>query len=194
MSSMTELLDAAAKGDRVATAAILPLVYADLRATAAALMAGEAAGHSLDATALVHEAYLRLVGPAGRWESRRHFFGAAAESMRQILVDAARRKKAEKRGGKQARADIDLDRLAAAEADPDRWLMLDEALTAFAAEDPDGAELAKLRLCVGLPIEEAGEVMGMSRATAFRQWNFARAWLTAALADHSPDDDMSPTA
>ena len=186
---MTELLDAAAAGDRVATAAILPLVYADLRATAAAMMAGEAAGHSLDATALVHEAYLRLVGPAGssKWESRRHFFGAAAESMRQILVDAARRKKAEKRGGKQRRADIDLDRLAAAEADPDRWIVLDEALVAFAAEDPDAAELAKLRLCVGLPIEEAGEVMGMSRATAFRQWNFARAWLTAALADHPPE-------
>lgn len=187
---MTELLDAAAAGDRVATAAILPLVYADLRATAAALMAGEAAGHSLDATALVHEAYLRLVGPAGssKWESRRHFFGAAAESMRQILVDAARRRKAEKRGGKQMRADIDLDRLAAAEADPDRWIVLDEALVAFAAEDPDAAELAKLRLCVGLPIEEAGEVMGMSRATAFRQWNFARAWLTAALADHPPNN------
>jgi RNA polymerase sigma factor (TIGR02999 family) len=183
MADLTRLLDAAAGGDRQAAAAILPLVYDELRRLAAARMAGEAPGHTLDATALVHEAYLRLVGTAdaARWQGRGHFFAAAAEAMRRILVESARRKQAEKRGGRRERSALDPDRLPAPEADPDQWLALDEALTAFAAEDLTAAELAKLRLCTGLSVEQAGQVLGLPRATAFRHWTYAKAWLTARL-------------
>jgi RNA polymerase sigma factor (TIGR02999 family) len=183
MPDITRLLDAAAGGDRQAAAAILPLVYDELRRLAAARMAGEAPGHTLDATALVHEAYLRLVGTedAARWQGRGHFFAAAAEAMRRILVESARRKQAEKRGGHRGRSALDPDHLPAPEADPGQWLALDEALTAFAAEDPTAAELAKLRLCTGLSVEQAGQVLGLPRATAFRHWTYAKAWLTARL-------------
>jgi len=185
MSDVTRLLEAAAAGDARAASAILPLVYDELRSLAAARMATESPGHTLSPTALVHEAYLRLVGPkdSARWDGRGHFFAAAAEAMRRILVDSARRRRSEKRGGKRERAALDPERFPAPEADPDRWIALDEALTAFAAEDAVAAELAKLRLCVGLSVEEAGEALGISRATAFRHWTYARAWLTAALDD-----------
>jgi RNA polymerase sigma factor (TIGR02999 family) len=182
MSEVTRLLLAASAGDPQAAAEVLPLVYEELRKLAAARMAAEAPGHSLDATALTHEAWLRLVGDQ-RFEGRAHFFAAAAEAMRRILVDSARARRAQKRGAGQARADLDPDGLPAAEAEPDRWLDLDEALTRFAAIDPAAAELAKLRVFGGLSVAEAGDALGIPRATAFRTWTYARAWLTARLAD-----------
>jgi RNA polymerase sigma factor (TIGR02999 family) len=185
MSDFTRLLDAAAQGDRRAAADLLPLVYDELRKLAAGHLANESPGHTLDATALVHEAYLRLVGPAGDrpFADRGHFFAAAAEAMRRILIDNARRKQAQKRGDRPVRAALDPDRLAAPAADPDVWLDLDHVLTAFEAVDPAAAALAKLRVFGGLSAEQAGEALGLSRATAFRTWTYARAWLTAALAD-----------
>ncbi len=184
MTEITQLLDAAATGDRRAAAQILPLVYDELRKLAAARMAAEAPGHTLSATALVHEAYLRLVGDQ-QFDGRGHFFAAAAEAMRRILVDHARAKRAEKRGDGAARAGLDPDHLAADAFDPDRWIDLDLALTRFAAIDPTAAELAKLRVFGGLSVEEAGDALGVPRATAFRIWTYARAWLTSRLADSS---------
>jgi RNA polymerase sigma factor (TIGR02999 family) len=181
------MLEAAADGDRQAAADLLPLVYDELRRLAAAKLAAETPGHSLNPTALVHEAYLRLVGDQ-QFDGRRHFFAAAAEAMRRILVESARRKRAEKRGGKGRRADLDPDRLPAQEADADDWIALDQALAAFAAEDPAAAELARLRVFAGLSVEQAGEALGLSRATAFRQWTFARAWLTAALGENNSEN------
>src|SRR4051794_21886746 len=149
MAEVTRLLDAAAAGDRLAAAELLPLVYDELRDLAAARMAAEPAGHTLQPTALVHEAYLRLVGPAdaARWESRGHFFAAAAEAMRRILVDAARPRRRQKRGGDRARVDLpdvpDRDRDV-------RLLALDEALTRLAAEDPVAARVVGLRQFAGL--------------------------------------------
>jgi RNA polymerase sigma factor (TIGR02999 family) len=191
MSDITRLLGDAAAGDRKAAAELLPLVYEELRKLAAARMADERPGHTLDATALVHEAYLRLAG-GGReapesWENRGHFFAAAAEAMRRILVESARKKNAQKRGGGPARPIIDPDQLPAPDDDPDRWIDLDHVLTAFAAVDPDAAELAKLRIFAGLSVEQAGAALGVPRATAFRAWTYARAWLTAALADRPSD-------
>jgi RNA polymerase sigma factor (TIGR02999 family) len=182
MSDVTLLIEAVQKGNRQAAAELLPLVYEELRKLAAARMAAEVPGHTLDATALVHEAYLRLVGDQ-RFDGRGHFFAAAAEAMRRILVDHARAKRAEKRGDRPARADLDPDHLPAGGFDPDRWIDLDEALTRFAAIDPTAAELAKLRVFGGLSVEEAGEALGVPRATAFRIWTYARAWLTSRLAD-----------
>ncbi|HET6573905.1 MAG TPA: ECF-type sigma factor [Fimbriiglobus sp.] len=156
-------------------------VYAELRRLAAAKLAGEPAGHTLDATALVHEAYLRLAGVTG-FESKSHFVRAAAEAMRRILVDHARKKRADKRGGGGKRFELsEADRVAV--TDPDTVLAVDEALTALAAEDPGSADVARLRLFAGLPVDEAADALGVSRATAFRDWVYARAWLTAALAD-----------
>jgi RNA polymerase sigma factor (TIGR02999 family) len=190
MSEFTRLLDAAEGGDRRAAADLLPLVYDELRKLAAGPLANESPGHTRDATALVHEAYLRLVasplreqGGEPTFANRGHFFAAAAEAMRRILVESARRKQALKRGGRPVRSGLDPDDLAAPAADPDRWLDLDAALTAFAAIDPAAAELAKLRVFGGLSVEQAGEALGLPRATAFRTWTYARAWLTAALAD-----------
>jgi RNA polymerase sigma factor (TIGR02999 family) len=183
MSDVTELLDRANEGDRRAAAELLPLVYDELRKLAAGHMINEAPGHTLDATALVHEAYLRLVGPSGdrSFANRRHFFAAAAEAMQRILVDAARRKQALKRGTKPRQIALDPDRMAAPVVDSDQWLDLDQALTAFAQIDAAAAELAKLRIFGGLSVEHAGEALEMPRATAFRTWTYARAWLTAAL-------------
>jgi len=182
MSEVTRLLLAASAGNRQAAADLLPLVYEELRKLAAVRMAGEAPGHSLAATALTHEAYLRLVGDQ-HFEGRGHFFAAAAEAMRRILVDHARSRRAQKRGAGEARADLDPEALPAAELDTDRWLDLDAALTRFAAIDAAAAELAKLRVFGGLSVAEAGDVLGIPRATAFRTWTYARAWLSARLAD-----------
>jgi RNA polymerase sigma factor (TIGR02999 family) len=189
MTDMTRLIDAAAAGDRQAAADLLPLVYDELRKLAAGHMANEKPGHTLDATALVHEAYVRLVGPAGSREfaSRRHFFAAAAEAMRRILIDHARRQQAAKRGGGGAGVRLDLERLSTSEGSRDSWIDLDQALTALAVIDAAAAELAKLRIFGGLSVEEAAEALEMPRATAFRTWAYARAWLTAALADKSED-------
>jgi RNA polymerase sigma factor (TIGR02999 family) len=182
MSDLTLLLEAANRGDRKAAADLLPLVYDELQKLAAARMAAEAPGHTLDATALVHEAYLRLVGDQ-QFDGRGHFFAAAAEAMRRILVDHAWAKRAQKRGDRPARAGLEPDHLPASGFDTDRWIDLDEALTRFAAIDPAAAELAKLRVFGGLSVEEAGEALGIPRATAFRTWTYARAWLTSRLAD-----------
>jgi RNA polymerase sigma factor (TIGR02999 family) len=183
MTPITHLLDAAAAGDSRAAAELLPLVYRELRQLAAARLAAEKAGHSLDPTALVHEAYLRLVGREQRdgWNGRSHFFGAAAEAMRRILVDQARRKRAEKRGGGRARQD--LNGVEPATPEPDANLLaVDEALAKFEKRDPAKAALVKLRYFGGLTIPEAAAALGISPTTADRHWAFARAWLHAELA------------
>ena len=182
MSDVTRLLDAAAAGDRKAAADLLPLVYDELRKLAAARMAAESPDQTLQPTALVHEAYLRLIGPVDepRWENRGHFFAAAAEAMRRILVDAARRKRAHKHGGHRRR--IDLPDVAAEQGCADeRLLALDEALTRLAAEDPVAARVVALRHFAGLSIEDVAATLGLSRATAYRHWTYARAWLRDAV-------------
>jgi RNA polymerase sigma factor (TIGR02999 family) len=158
---------------------LFPVVYDELRRLAAAKLTAEPAGHTLDATGLVHEAYLRLAGATG-FATRSLFFRAAAESMRRILIDHARKKRADKRGGKGKRFDLaDGDRVAV--ADPDTLLVIDEALAKLAAEDPASADVARLRLFAGLSVDETADALGVSRTTAFRDWAYARAWLTAAL-------------
>jgi RNA polymerase sigma factor (TIGR02999 family) len=180
MTPVTQLLDAAAAGDRRAAADLLPLVYDELRKLAAARMAAESSGHTLDATALVHEAYVRLVGPADdrRWDNRGHFFAAAAEAMRRILVEAARRKGRARHGGGRRR--VELVDLPAA-APPDELLALDDALGRLAERDPAKAEVVKLRYFAGLTVPEVAAALGISVATAERHWAFARTWLFAEL-------------
>jgi RNA polymerase sigma factor (TIGR02999 family) len=158
-----------------------PLVYDELRTLAAARLAGEAAGHSLNATALVHEAYVRLGDAA--FADRSGFFRAAAVAMQRILVDHARRKKAAKRGGGARTLSFE-DAGAVRVPDPDLLLDLDEALGRLAAEDANSAEVARYRLFAGLSIDEAAEAMGISRASAFREWAYARSWLATALGPH----------
>jgi RNA polymerase sigma factor (TIGR02999 family) len=185
MHEVSRILDRIHKGEPAAVEALLPLVYEELRKLAAGHMANEAPGHTLEATALVHEAYLRLVGPAGerQFANHQHFFAAAAEAMRRILIDSARRKQALKRGAGPKHLPLDPDRLLAPIVDADSWIDLDEVLTIFEEVDSAAAELVKLRIYGGLSVEEASEVLGVPRATAFRLWTYARAWLTAALAD-----------
>jgi len=181
MSDVTRLLDVAEAGDRKSAADLLPLVYAELRALAAARMAAEAPGHTLDATALVHEAYIRLLGPAddSRWQNRGHFFAAAAESMRCILIDHARKKKAAKRSTGRDEVHLELDQLPA-RLDAD-LLAVDEVLSRFASFEPTGAELVKLRYFAGLTIPEAAATLGMSPRSADRLWAYARAWFHREL-------------
>jgi RNA polymerase sigma factor (TIGR02999 family) len=182
MNEVTKILDQIQRGGPQAAADLLPLVYAELRRLAAAQLAREKPGQTLNATALVHEAYLRLVGPADeeRWQSRGHFFAAAAEAMRHILVDLARRKRRKKRAGDRARVNLDAVEPAAAAPDDD-LLALDEALTRLAAADPTAAELVKLRYFAGLTIPQAAEALGMGARSADRLWAYARAWLRDAL-------------
>jgi RNA polymerase sigma factor (TIGR02999 family) len=177
MSDVTRLLEAACAGDREAAADLLPLVYDEFRKLAATKMAGEAPGHTLDATALVHEAYLRLAG-SGSFGSRSHFFRAAAEAMRRILVDHARAKRADKRGGEWAR--VILDDVAARAPDID-LIDLDEALAELERHDPTAAELVKLRYFSGLGHSEAAEFLGLTRRQADGLWALARAWLFRRL-------------
>jgi len=181
MSDATRLLEAARAGDRRAAAELLPLVYDELRALAAARMAGEAPGHTLDPTALVHEAFLRLVGPTTGpgWANRGHFFAAAAEAMRRVLTDHARARAAAKRGGGR-RVTIELDRVAGADPDDD-LLAVDESLTRLAAVQPEVARLVTLRYFGGLTVAEAAEALGVSPRTADAWWAYARAWLAADL-------------
>jgi RNA polymerase sigma factor (TIGR02999 family) len=178
MSDVTRLIDAAAAGDGSAAADLLPLVYAELRKLAAARLAGEKAGHTLQPTALVHEAYLRLVGPgqAPHWNGRGHFFAAAAEAMRRILVERARRKGRIRHGSGLGRVDL-LDAEVAAPADDDQLLRLDGALTRLAAARPQAEELVKLRFFAGLTLEEITPILALSPRSARRLWAFARAWL-----------------
>jgi RNA polymerase sigma factor (TIGR02999 family) len=175
MSDLTLLLDAAAAGDRKAAADLLPLVYDELRKLAAGHMANESPGHTLDATALVHEAYLRLIGDQ-QFANRRHFFAAAAEAMQRILVDRARQRKSLKRGGNRRR--LRLDQLhVAAEETPAEFLALHEALDKLASLHPRKAELVKLRFFAGLTNEQAADALGISPSTADNDWAYARAWL-----------------
>ncbi len=181
MRDVTYILSAIEQADPHAAEQLLPLVYDELRKLAAARLAQEKPGQTLEATALVHEAYLRLVDTekAQAWNSRGHFFAAAAEAMRRILVEQARRKRRPKHGGDRQR--IDLDEAVAALDPREDLLALDEALTRFAAEEPVKAELVKLRYFAGLSLEEAAACLGISLATAKRYWAVARAWLFAAL-------------
>jgi RNA polymerase sigma factor (TIGR02999 family) len=182
MTDVTRILLDIEQGDPQAAEQLLPLVYEELRKLAAQKLAHEQPGHTLQATALVHEAYLRLVGgtPEAHWNGRGHFLAAAAEAMRRILVENARRKKTQKRGGPRRR--IDLSRAEPLElADPDSLLDLDELLTRLAGEDPEAAAVAQLRLFAGLSVEEAARALSTSRAGAYRQWTYARAWLHARL-------------
>jgi RNA polymerase sigma factor (TIGR02999 family) len=178
VSDVTHILERVEQGDPKAADELLPLVYEELRKLAAHRMANEAAGHTLQPTALVHEAWLRLLKPEeqARFENRAHFFGAAAEAMRRILVDRARRKKALKHGGDLKRVDCDEVELASPMPD-DELLALDEALDRLATVDTRAAEMVKLCFFVGLTQEEAARELGVSLATAERVWGFARAWL-----------------
>lgn len=188
MSDDSRLLQSIESGDPQAAAQLLPLVYDELRKLAAAQMAHEKPGQTLDATALVHEAYVRLVGPTGEVEfaNRRHFFAAAAEAMRRILVENARRKGRLKRGGDLQRLDLDDNALAVTE-NHDRLVALDEALERFAALEPAKAELLKLHRFAGLSLAAAAAVLGISPSTADRWWSYARAWLRVELADEKPN-------
>ena len=177
MSEVTQILHAIDAGDAQAAADLLPLVYAELRKLAARRMARESPDHSLAPTALVHEAYLRLVGTADPgWQNRGHFFAAAAEAMRRILIDAARRKARPKHGGDRDRQDLN-DPAAALPVDPIELIALDDALAKLAAEDPAKAKLVELRYFAGLSLDEAAAVLDVSRATAARWWAYARAFL-----------------
>jgi len=189
MSDVTRLLDAIDRGDPKASADLLPLVYAELRKLAAQKLAHEKPGQTLQATALVHEAYLRLVGDrpsaagsagGSRWDSRGHFFAAAAEAMRRILVEQARRKNRVRHGGELRRVDFDSELQISDEADED-LLALDEALKRLAIEDREAAEVVKLRYFAGLTIEETAFAMGISVRTANRHFAYARAWLFRQL-------------
>jgi RNA polymerase sigma factor (TIGR02999 family) len=182
MSNVTRILSQIDAGDPKAAEQLLPLVYEELRKLAAAKLAQEKPGQTLQATALVHEAYLRVLGPSQLgWDGRGHFFAAAAESMRRILVEQARRKLALRRGGDRQRQDLDAVQLAAP-APPAELLALDEALTALSSKDAVKAELVKLRYFAGLTMEEAAAALGISPATAHRYWNYARAWLHRRIA------------
>ena len=203
MSDVTRILSQIDSGDPAAADLLLPLVYEELRKLAAARLAHEKPGQTLQATALVHEAYLRLVGNQGpgtrsqepaeqnvapgscplapvSFNSRGHFFAAAAEAMRRILIESARRRRQVKRGGDRLRVDLDAAD-AVSKITPDQLLVLDESLASLEGQDADAAGVFKLRYFTGCSVEEAAEVLGMSRATAYRHWTFARAWLLSQL-------------
>jgi RNA polymerase sigma factor (TIGR02999 family) len=189
MNDVTRILSSMEQGDPKAAEGLLPLVYDELRRLAAQRLAQEKPGQTLQATALVHEAYVRLVGDDARsWNSRGHFFAAAAEAMRRILVDAARRKNRIRHGGGHKRVELD-EACPLSEAPSDDLLALDEALTRLAAREPVRAELIQLRFFAGLTMAEAARVLGISLATAERYWTFSRAWLYAEVAD----PDLPPT-
>jgi RNA polymerase sigma factor (TIGR02999 family) len=183
MPDVTQLIEACQRGNRQAAAELLPLVYDELRKLAAARMAAENPGQTLSATALVHEAYLRLVGDQ-HFDGRRHFFAAAAEAMRRILVESARRKRRIKRGGDRQQVDLDSKVLVVPEPD-ERLIALDEALDRFAAVAPQKAELLKLRTFGGLSLDEAAKVLEIAPSTADRWWAYARAWLRLAVSEEN---------
>ncbi len=182
MTDVTRILRAIEQGDPDAAEQLLPLVYEELRKLATAKMAQEKPGQTLQATALVHEAYLRLVGveKAQSFNGRGHFFGAAAEAMRRILVDSARRKKSAKRGGQENRREVELSEIAVIH-NPDELLAVHEALESLGQADPQSAELVKLRYFVGLTVDEAAECMGISPRKAKYIWAYARSWLRDSL-------------
>jgi len=183
MSDVTEILASIEKGDSQAAERLLPLVYDELRKLARVRLAAEQPGQTLQATALVHEAYLRLVGgeAAQRWSSKGHFFAAAAEAMRRILVDNARHKKSQRAGGERKRVEVDLDDCAVPGPQLD-ILVVDEALQELKARDPRAAELVKLRYFAGLTMPEAAQVLSVSLATAENDWAYAKSFLKVRLA------------
>ncbi|MAG94663.1 MAG: RNA polymerase subunit sigma [Planctomycetaceae bacterium] len=182
MADVTQILGQIEDGDPSAAEKLLPLVYEELRKLAAARLNHEAPGHTLQATALVHEAYLRLVDSEDQqdWDSRGHFFSAAAEAMRRILIENARRKSRVRHGGAHQRSDLDEAEIVIS-MPTDRLLALDEALGRLAEVEPQKAELVKLRFFAGLTLEQAADAIGVSRATATRHWTYARAWLYDAV-------------
>jgi RNA polymerase sigma factor (TIGR02999 family) len=196
MDDVTLILSAVERGEPRAADRLLSLIYAELRRQAARKMAQEKPGQTLTATALVHEAYLRLFGDTAKgdhdqqhWDNRGHFFSAAAEAMRRILVESARRKKRLKRGGGQPSISL-RDQDLVTNGSPDELLALDDALTKLSAEDPQAAQLVKLHAFTGLSIEQVADALGCSRATAYRNWKYARAWLRCELDGKS----VSPAA
>ena len=195
MSEVTEILEAIERGDESSTDALLPIVYDELRRIAASKLSRETPGITLQTTSLVHEAYMRLIGPAAdadeaegvRWDSRGHFFAAAAESMRRILIDHARRKKQLKRGGDREKIDLEHVDFAAVEKSVD-LLALDEALNKLEEEDSEKANVVKLRYFAGLTIEETARALGVSEPTVKRRWFYARAWLRREIEGGSQPD------
>jgi RNA polymerase sigma factor (TIGR02999 family) len=187
MSEVTRILSAVEQGDPHAVEQLLPIVYDELRKLAAQRLAQEKPGQTLQATALVHEAYLRLVGNGEQphWNNRGHFFAAAAEAMRRILVESARKKSREKRGGRHRQVPLDKVALAADLADDD-LLSFDDELSALAQIDKAAAELIRLRCFAGLSVEEAAQVLAIPPRSAYRTWAFGRAWLYRRLQDGSP--------
>ena len=183
MNEVTRILSAIEQGDPHAAEQLLPLVYDELRTLAAQRLAQEKPGQTLQATALVHEAYVRLLGAdaAKEWDSRGHFFAAAAEAMRRILIESARRKQAHKHGGERQRVEL-AEVAVAGRVTPHKLLELDDALAKLAQHDATAAELTKLRIFAGLSVEQAGTALGLSRTAAYRQWTYARAWLRAQFA------------
>jgi RNA polymerase sigma factor (TIGR02999 family) len=193
MNEVNRILSAVEQGDPGAVEQLLPLVYDELRKLAAHKLAQEKAGQTLEATALVHDAYLRMVGAGDnqRWDHRGHFFAAAAEAMRRILVENARRKRSPKHGGGLVRQDLDHIQLAAPELCKD-LVALDEALNRLAEKDPVKADLVKLRHFAGLTIEEAAQALGISTTTANRYWRYARAWLHQEITSNDPAAENDP--
>jgi len=185
MNEVTQLLDAVTRGNAEAAEQLLPLVYEELRRLAAGYLDREQPGQTLQPTALVHEAYIRLVGgdADAKWNGRAHFLATAALAMRHILIDNARQKQRDKRGGDRQRVELN-DQPDPHQAEAGRLLALDEALTRLAAADPQAAELVQLHTFGGLSVEEAGQHLNLSRAAAYRQWAFARAWLRCELAEN----------
>lgn len=192
MSDVTRILGAIEQGDPRAAEQLLPLVYDELRKLAAERMAQEKPGQTLQATALVHEAYLRLVDveQAQRWNGRGHFFAAAAEAMRRILIETARRKQGPKQGGHLVRQGLDGVDLAAPES-PELVLALDEALQRLAEQDKSAAEVVRLRFFTGLPLPEVARLLGISPRTADRLWAYARAWIHQQIQGSGPGGDRS---
>jgi RNA polymerase sigma factor (TIGR02999 family) len=196
MSEVTRILSAIEQGAPNAAEQLLPLVYDELRKLASQKLAQEKPGQTLQATALVHEAYIRLVQspqrkqgiPEEHWDSRGHFFAAAAEAMRRILIDQARRKRRPKHGGDRKRLDLN-EGLSLSEAPDDYLLALDEALAKLTLEEPAKAELVKLHFFAGMTLEDAGRILGIAPRTAKRHWAYARAWLYAAIRDGAPADE-----
>jgi RNA polymerase sigma factor (TIGR02999 family) len=178
MSDITHILAKIEAGDRLAAEKLLPLVYEELRQLAAAKLAHERPGMTLEATALVHEAYIRLVDVERvlHWDSRGHFFAAAAEAMRRILIDCARDRRAQKRGGDRQRVPMAQAELLV-DADPEQLLALNDAIDRLDAEDPQAASIVKLHIFAGLSIDEAGDALHIPRSTSYRHWTYARAWL-----------------
>ncbi|MGB0597078.1 MAG: ECF-type sigma factor [Rubripirellula sp.] len=190
-SNVTQILSAIEAGDRQAANQLLPLVYDELRRLASQKMTQEKAGLTLQPTALVHEAFLRLIGEQDqkKWDGRGHFFAAAAEAMRRILIDSARRRNAEKRGGGMLRCELNDEDVALEAVDCETLLSLDEALTKLAQEDAGLAKLVELRYFTGLTIEETAEILGVSPRTTKRNWAYARAWLKRAIDSRSDDSE-----